>query len=321
MSTKIQWCDETINPTVGCSRVAGSPGCERCYAATAAKSARLQQFPQYQKVSKWDGTIEFVENQLIKPLSWKKGKRIFIGSMTDLFHENVSDDWIDKIFMMMAICRHHTFQILTKRPERMKRYLEEAKDRIGIKTRMPNSFWDILMDSYPALKHFHEIKTGDLNFPLPNIWLGVSCENQAMADKRIPLLLEIPAKVRFLSCEPLLEPINLSKFLPIEWSELAEDWIQSWPGIGSYSTNAYPNWVITGGESGGGSRPCHVEWIRDIASQCQSAKVPVFIKQLGSNAIATRTDHTGNYKLKLKDRKGSDILEWFDDLRLQQFPD
>ena len=135
-----------------------------------------------------------------------------------------------------------------------------------------------------------------------------------MADKRIPLLLEIPAKVRFLSCEPLLEPINLSKFLPIEWSEIAEDWIESWPGIGSYSRDAYPSWIIAGGESGAGSRECHVDWIRDIASQCQSAKVPVFIKQLGSNALLN-----GN-KLKLKDRKGGDINEFPEDLKLQQFP-
>ncbi|MGL6140685.1 MAG: DUF5131 family protein, partial [Planktothrix sp.] len=171
-------------------------------------------------------------------------------------------------------------------------------------------------DWYIARNSDHSV---GLQWSIPdNIWLGVSCENQAMADKRIPLLMQIPAKVRFLSCEPLLEPINLSKFLPIEWSEIAEDWIESWPGIGSYSTNDYPSWVIAGGESGAGSRECHVEWLRDIASQCQSAKVPVFIKQLGSNAL--QGDIANGSKLKLKDRKGSDILEWFDDLRLQQFP-
>ncbi|MGL4500091.1 MAG: DUF5131 family protein, partial [Planktothrix sp.] len=111
-------------------------------------------------------------------------------------------------------------------------------------------------------------------------------------------------------------------------SEIAEDWIESWPGIGSYSTNDYPSWVIAGGESGAGSRPCHVEWLRDIASQCQSAKVSVFVKQLGSNAL--RSDIASSpyidgvaksyYKLKLKDRKGADINEFPEDLRLQQFP-
>jgi protein gp37 len=292
--TTIAWTDETINPIVGCSRI--SAGCEKCYAETAAKTARLQQFPQYQKVAKWNGTVEFVESQLIKPYEWKKSKKIFICSMADIFHENVPFNWVEEIFYMIENCPQHTFQILTKRPERMIEFF----------------------DWYIARNSDHSV---ELQWTMPdNIWLGVSCENQAMADKRIPLLMEIPAKVRFLSCEPLLEPINLSKFLPIEWSEIAEDWIESWPGIGSYSRDAYPDWIIVGGESGAGSRPCHIDWIRDIASQCQSAKVPVFIKQLGSNAIATRSDNTGNYKLKLKDRKGSDILEWFDDLRLQQFP-
>jgi protein gp37 len=292
--TTIAWTDETINPIVGCSRI--SAGCEKCYAETAAKTARLQQFPQYQKVAKWNGTVEFVEKQLEKPYEWKKSKKIFICSMADIFHENVPFNWVEEIFYMIENCPQHTFQILTKRPERMIEFF----------------------DWYIARNSDHSV---ELQWTMPdNIWLGVSCENQAMADKRIPLLMEIPAKVRFLSCEPLLEPINLSKFLPIEWSEIAEDWIESWPGIGSYSRDAYPDWIIVGGESGAGSRPCHIDWIRDIASQCQSAKVPVFIKQLGSNAIATRSDNTGNYKLKLKDRKGSDILEWFDDLRLQQFP-
>lgn len=284
--TTIAWTDETINPIVGCSRI--SEGCQKCYAETAAKTARLQQFSQYQKVAKWDGTVEFVENQLDRLLRWKKGKRIFVCSMADMFHKNVPFEWLEEIFSTIEETPQHTFQILTKRPQRMIEFFDWYSARCSdhsLQWRMPD-----------------------------NIWLGVSCENQAMADKRIPLLMEIPAKVRFLSCEPLLEPLDLSKFLPIEWSEIAEDWIESWPGIGSYSTNDYPDWVIIGGESGTGARPCHVDWIRDIASQCQSAKVPVFVKQLGSNAIANGS------KLKLKDRKGSDILEWFDDLRLQQFP-
>jgi protein gp37 len=290
--TTIAWTDETINPIVGCSRI--SAGCEKCYAETAAKTARLQQFPQYQKVAKWNGTVEFVESQLIKPYEWKKSKKIFICSMADIFHENVLFDWVEEIFYMIENCPQHTFQILTKRPERMIEFF----------------------DWYIARNSDHSV---ELQWTMPdNIWLGVSCENQAMADKRIPLLMQIPAKVRFLSCEPLLEPLDLSKFLPIEWSEVAEDWIESWPGIGSYSTNDYPSWVIAGGESGAGARPCHVEWLRDIASQCQSAKVPVFVKQLGSNALQGHI--VNGSKLKLKDRKGSDINEFPEDLRIQQFP-
>jgi len=293
--TTIAWTDETINPIVGCSRI--SAGCQNCYAASAAKSARLQQFPQYQKVANWNGTTEFVENQLHKPYQWKKSKRIFLGSMTDLFHENTPFSWLEEIMAMVEETPQHTYQILTKRPQRMIEFF----------------------DWYSALCSDESI--GDIKWRMPdNIWLGVSCENQAMADKRIPLLLEIPAKVRFLSCEPLLEPLDLSKFLPIEWSEIAEDWIESWPGVGSYNVNDYPNWIIVGGESGTGARPCHVDWIRDIASQCQSAKVPVFVKQLGSNVISSPYIDGVKSHYKLKDRKGADINEFPDDLRLQQFP-
>ena len=286
--TTIAWTDETINPIVGCSRVAGSPGCERCYAATAAKTARLQQFPQYQKVAKWNGTVEFVEKQLEKPYEWKKSKKIFICSMADIFHENVPFNWVEEIFYMIENCPQHTFQILTKRPERMIEFF----------------------DWYIARNSDHSV---ELQWSIPdNIWLGVSCENQAMADKRIPLLMEIPAKVRFLSCEPLLEPINLSKFLPIEWSEIAEDWIESWPGIGSYSTD-YPNWIIVGLESGSNARRCDLQAVHSIINQCQTAKVKVFCKQLGT----VWAKESGTYK---QDRKGASPELWDKSFNVQEFP-
>jgi protein gp37 len=286
MTTTISWCDETINPIVGCSRI--SAGCERCYAETAAKTARLQQFPQYQKVSKWNGTVEFVENQLEKPYEWKKSKKIFICSMADIFHENVPFDWVEEIFYMIENCPQHTFQILTKRPERMIEFF----------------------DWYIARNSDHSV---GLQWSIPdNIWLGVSCENQAMADKRIPLLMQIPAKVRFLSCEPLLEPINLSKFLPIEWSEIAEDWIESWPGIGSYSTD-YPNWIIVGLESGSNARRCDLQAVHSIINQCQTAKVKVFCKQLGT----VWAKESGTYK---QDRKGASPELWDKSFNVQEFP-
>ncbi|CAD5984049.1 DUF5131 family protein [Planktothrix agardhii] len=288
MTTQISWTDETINPIVGCSRVAGSPGCQNCYAASATKTARLQQFPQYQKVSKWNGTVEFVEKQLEKPYKWKKPKKIFICSMADIFHENVPFNWVEEIFYMIENCPQHTFQILTKRPERMIEFF----------------------DWYIARNSDHSV---ELQWTMPdNIWLGVSCENQAMADKRIPLLMQIPAKVRFLSCEPLLEPINLSKFLPIEWSEIAEDWIESWPGIGSYSTD-YPNWIIVGLESGSNARRCDLQAVHSIINQCQTAKVKVFCKQLGT----VWAKESGTYK---QDRKGASPELWDKSFNVQEFP-
>ena len=284
--TTIAWTDETINPIVGCSRI--SAGCEKCYAETAAKTARLQQFPQYQKVAKWNGTVEFVESQLIKPYEWKKSKKIFICSMADIFHENVPFKWVEEIFYMIENCPQHTFQILTKRPERMIEFF----------------------DWYIARNSDHSV---ELQWTMPdNIWLGVSCENQAMADKRIPLLMQIPAKVRFLSCEPLLEPINLSKFLPIEWSEIAEDWIESWPGIGSYSTD-YPNWIIVGLESGSNARRCDLQAVHSIINQCQTAKVKVFCKQLGT----VWAKESGTYK---QDRKGASPELWDKSFNVQEFP-
>ena len=118
--TNIQWTNESWNPIVGCSKI--SEGCANCYAETGANSGRLQQFKQYQKVAKWNGQVEFVENQLLKPLKWKKPQRIFVCSMSDLFHQNIPNSWIDRIFAVISVCQKHTFQILTKRPHRMQEY-------------------------------------------------------------------------------------------------------------------------------------------------------------------------------------------------------
>ena len=128
MPTGINWSDETWNQIVGCSRV--SPGCVNCYAATSAKSPRLQQFPQYQSTRDWNGTIAFVESAIAKPLKWKKPRKIFVCSMSDLFHENVTDEMRDRVFSVMALCPQHTFQVLTKRPERAVRYFEVGMEAL-----------------------------------------------------------------------------------------------------------------------------------------------------------------------------------------------
>jgi protein gp37 len=264
MATSISWTNETWNPLVGCSKL--SLGCQKCYAADAAKSARLQQFSQYQKVKEWDGTIEFVESQLLKPLSWRSPKMIFVCSMSDIFHANVKDEWLDQIFAIMAIAHQHTFQILTKRPERMQKFL-------GGRT------------------------------PLPNVWLGVSVENQKAADDRIPLLLTTPAAVRFLSCEPLLEAIDLNQRFRTSNNGYELTWLD------------YLNWIIIGGESGSNARICSINWIRSIVQQCQPTNVAVFVKQLGSKPI-----DPPQLWLNLKDRKGGNIDEFPEDLRIRQFP-
>lgn len=306
MSTTISWTNETWNPIVGCSRI--SAGCKNCYAASASKSARLLQFPQYQQVKDWDGTLTFVENQLLKPLSWKSPKKVFACSMSDIGHENVENEWLDKIFSVMAIA-NHTFQVLTKRPERLKTYL-----RSGAKQRIRRGAVDLGRQLGLPPKRYEVYETCQFRWPLPNVWIGTSIENQKTADDRIPKLLQTPAAKLFLSCEPLLEAVDLTKIYRISNLTQTElTWLD------------YLHWIIIGGESGVGARPCHIEWIRSIVRQCKPTNVAVFVKQLGSNAIESTPYIDGvvqnNFQMKLLDRKGGNIDEFPKDLRIQQFPE
>jgi protein gp37 len=324
MTTKIQWCTETWNPLVGCSKI--SAGCSRCYAAVAAKSVRLQQFSQYQKVKDWDGTIEFVENQLLKPLSWKASKQVFVCSMSDIFHANVKDEWLDKIFAVMAIANQHTFQVLTKRPFRMKKYLDGITG-YRLYQALLSCYWEDadfprhILRKYPTQEAFLELFE-NLGLPdrsIPNIWLGTSVENQKAADDRIPSLLQTPAAVRFLSCEPLLESIDLRKYLGLcSGCQTCE-----FHG-GHRISKSMLGWIIAGGESGSGARPCHVDSIRSIVRQCKLSETAVFVKQLGSTPIESNPYIAGiaetHRVIRLKDRKGGNIDEFPQDLRIREFP-
>ncbi|MEG4803551.1 phage Gp37/Gp68 family protein [Microcoleus sp. ARI1-B5] len=306
--TNISWTNESWNPIVGCSRL--SAGCANCYAETAASSARLQQFSQYQQVAQWDGTVNFVESQLYKPLHWRSPRKIFVCSMADLFHVNVADEWIDQIFAVMALCPQHTFQVLTKRPERMLQYIKQARQRIRV------AAVDIGIDRNLKYELYEPYETFDFEWPLPNVWLGTSVENQKATD-RIRYLVQIPAAVRFLSCEPLLELIDLRPYLAF-CSGCQSCNFQGNHKIGSSKIN----WIIVGGESGTDARMCNIEWIRSIVSQSQSANVPVFVKQLGSNAIE-HFYYPNSFKpnrIKSTDRKGGDISKFPEDLRIREFP-
>jgi protein gp37 len=304
MTTKIEWTDETWNPIVGCSKI--STGCENCYAEQAAASARLQQFEQYQEVidfeidleigkdygrvvgSRWNGKTTFVESALEKPLHWKKPRRIFVCSMGDLFHESVPFEWIDKVMAIIALCPQHTFQILTKRAGRMAEYFERSID--GIPWHPPRIAYE----------------------PRPNLWLGVTAENQKCANERIPLLLQTPAAVRFVSLEPLLGEIDLAR---VKAGSMCPDPTHKVDVLlgGYWSTNmgfvnhsdmpATIDWVIIGCESGPKRRECKIEWVRDIVEQCQTAEVPVFVKQLSINGKVSKN-----------------MDEWPEDLRVRDFP-
>jgi protein gp37 len=313
VSTGIQWTDETWNPIRGCSRV--SEGCRNCYAESVAKRFSGPGLP-YEGLTtkgKWNGTIRVVDEAMTKPLSWKKPRRVFVNSMSDLFHENVADETIDRIFAVMALAPQHTFQVLTKRPERMRAYLSCATFGASIISE-PSAYKRVvaaldLPDWLPAGRSFRRVPEA---WPLPNVWLGVSVEDQATADTRIPLLLDTPAAVRFISAEPLLGPINLNPHL-YEDQQL--------------------HWVIVGGESGHGARSCSIEWVEAIVGQCVAAAVPVFVKQLGArpkldrgiDAIPAWPDHvrvSGTQALVgLRDHKGGDMAEWPEALRVRQFPE
>src|SRR5579872_1382756 len=197
--TKIEWTDKVWNPTVGCSIF--SPGCARCYAMKLAHGLeRRFDMPKYRGLTKvvngnpvWTGEVRLDEAALLQPLKWKRGRRIFVNSMSDLFHESLPDEMIDRVFAVMALCPQHTFQCLTKRAERMQKYIAEivADQQLGL-----NRF------GIAALATGLHGPAGSLPlWPLPNVWLGVSAERQQEADERIPHLLETPAAVRFISAE------------------------------------------------------------------------------------------------------------------------
>jgi protein gp37 len=268
--SEIQWTDCTWNPVAGCTPV--SPGCLHCYAATMAHRLDGMGQAKYKgltvlrnSVRTFNGKITMDDSALTIPLRWKKPRRIFVNSMSDLFHEGVPFEFVDKVFAVMALCPQHTFQVLTKRPERMAEYLNRTNP-----TRAGAVSATMLTESS---RHPIEMRC----WPLPNVHLGTSVENQKAADERIPHLLKCPAAVRFLSCEPLLGPVDLSRWIHPGVRAGVDVDIDGgvWPGGREpYVDRPDIHWVIVGGESGPGSRPCNVWWIRNIISQCKAAGWP-----------------------------------------------
>lgn len=276
MSTKIQWTDETWNPTTGCTKI--SPGCANCYIErTPAFRIAGRQFDAKAHIP-----LQFHANRLEQPLHWRKPRRVFVNSLSDLFHDDVPDAFIVSVFAAMAASRQHQFQVLTKRPKRMQAFVSELGMSIKPLEKAARELgYSFNFDGIPLLR-----------WPIPNVWLGVSVENQRFADERIPVLLQTHAAVRFISAEPLLGPIKIERFM---------------------LDGPFLNWVIVGGESGPGSRPFDLAWARSIVQQCQTAGVPCFVKQLGAFPRAGRM-------LFLRDKKGGDPDEWPADLRVREFP-
>jgi protein gp37 len=294
--TAIEWATHVWNPTTGCDRV--SPGCDHCYALTMAKRLKGMGQAKYQndgdpRTSGPGFGLTMHADTMGDPLGWRKPRKVFVNSMSDLFHDKVDAGFIAHVFAVMALTPQHTYQVLTKRHGRLRSLLNDR------------AFLAVLDDYREAIRP----GCGDFTWPLPNVWLGVSVESQQWADIRIPALLETPAAVRFLSCEPLLGPIDLAGPVVNGHRPRLTYWLDGRPGWGPEETTPTGlimqprvtgpriDWVIVGGESGPGARPMHPDWARSIRDQCQTAGVPFFFKQWGEYGPLPKVLPDGSYDL------------------------
>lgn len=270
--SKIAWCDASWNPIIGCSKI--SEGCDHCYAETMARRLGAMGRQEYLEVltashapgnpfykDGWNGKTTLIESRLEQPLGWKRPRRIFVCSMGDFYHQTVQLEWNVEVFRIIERCPHHTFMILTKRPGWMTEHLE-------------------LRHAVPA-----------------NAWLGVTVENQEWAVRRLPVLLRTPAVVRWVSLEPLLRPVDITRYLA--------EWTRKKVGDADYRQNIPAlDWVVVGCESGPNRRPCPLAWVEGVVEQCREAAVPVFVKQINLNGRVSR-----------------DMTDWPEHLRVRQWPE
>lgn len=385
--TGIQWTHvpgyrgATWNPTTGCTRV--SPGCDHCYAFTlhdqrykvnrdkarecvggvdsdaeriafARAQGILPMAPQYDVPF---STVQVLdERRLREPLRKRQPHAFFVDSMSDLFHEDVPDEAIDRVFGVMAATPQHIYQVLTKRPERMREYVARAPKDDGERFAVIDNTsaahfrvdrWSADFEKVRSLNpREHPEEWDPREWPLPNVWLGVSVEDQQRADERIPVLLDTPAAVRFLSCEPLLGPVDLTDL------DYRVTLARHYPG--QFEFPPHPNdpairydvltghmkgpdeiglprvdWVIVGGESGPHARPFNLEWGRSLVEQCRAAGVAVFVKQLGSRPAEPHHPNDGcelvgqcdgDHPLRLRHNHGGNPDEWPEDLRVREWP-
>jgi protein gp37 len=306
--TKIEWTEQTWNPIVGCSLA--SPGCTNCYAMrTAYRMSQNPKTPQYHGTAKlvngkpvFTGKLALVEKALLEPLKRRKPTTYFVNSMGDLFHEDMPDDWIDRVFAVMALCPQHTFQVLTKRADRMRDYVLNAFERIDElleNARQCGEDWTSLTTRIEVINDGYN---GTEIWPLPNIWLGVSVEDQKRADERIPDLFATPAAIRFISAEPLLGPVSL-RWLNAFPENAPYTGMKSPAGTNEFDGLARLDQVIVGGESGPNARPMHPDWARSLRDQCKAAGTAFFFKQHGK-WLHESQDPNGVWDWETADQRG-----------------
>ncbi|MEU6016917.1 phage Gp37/Gp68 family protein [Streptomyces sp. NPDC047515] len=292
--TTIEWADKTWSPIIGCDRV--SAGCDGCYAISTARIRSANPNPKVADAFAgtvdrindrldWTGRINQLEDRLTQPLHWKKPRKVFVNSMSDLFHKNVTDDFIAQVLAVIALTPQHTYQLLSKRHARMRTVLTDActcgnghAPGVHLRSRMAWAVSNANPNRIPGLPDDAEQRVYNAPWPLSNLWLGVSVENQQWADIRIPALLNTPAAIRWISAEPLLGPIdltNVDRMNVLRGDDTGYEnglhWVDG-PTIG---------WVVAGGESGPKARPAHPDWFHTLRDQCQAADVPYLFKQWG----------------------------------------
>lgn len=320
--TAIEWADATWNPILGCDRV--SPGCDDCYAIANARIRESNPHPAvaaaYAGLVKqrdgridWTGRVNLLPERLTQPLRWAKGRRIFINGHSDLFHDQVPLEFIARVLSVIALTPQHTYQLLTKRHGRMRSVLTDPcrcgsghAPSVHLRSAMSWAVSKANPDRIPGVPDDaeHRVYVGT-DWPLRNLWVGVSVEDQQRADIRIPALLDTPAAVRWISAEPLLGPVDLTAWMPAGFCRwrcsgchrfYAGDHQDICPGCGrsgywcgSHVGNLRPEgqplgWVVAGGESGPGARPMEWDWARSLRDQCSAAGVAFLMKQAGKVA-------------------------------------
>lgn len=296
--TRIEGIDASWNPTYGCSSV--SSGCRNCYARRiAAKSAKPGQvyygIAKYSALGspRWTGRLVHATEKTFEPLRWQGGRMIAVDTMSDLFHERIPDAWRDEAYGVMALCGQHTFQVCTKRPQ------------VGVRYFAAPDIWQRIEREARRIYQNHHGKPypsdGHLVGPLPNVWHGVSVENQPAANFRVPMLLKVPSARHYVAAEPLLASVRLSH------------WLSADGGV---------SWVIVSGEGGPDARPCDVAWIRSLIEQGKAAGVPIFVKQLGTATnVYGATHETGHSPTDTRIRRASDMDEWPEAIRVREMPD
>ncbi len=333
-TTKIEWTrgddgtpGKTWNPLRGCSKV--SAGCKHCYAETMAMRFSKPGLWGHgvADANGWTGKVVLApEKTLTAPLRWRKPCRVFVNSTSDLFHERVAFEWMALIFAVMALSPQHTFQCLTKRPARMRRFVEmltppgesrrlmaDALGRYPVDLPKRNGGWQVPYE-----------------WPLPNVHVGFSASNQETFDARVDDAVATPAAVTFVSLEPMLGPVDLTGWFPdrlapgARWADClcAEIDPSDVPCVVCEAQNGI-DWVICGGESGPGARPFDLKWARSVRDQCADAGIAFFLKQTGAWPMDTTHNlldagssaYANRCATGIHDKKGGDPSEWPDDLR------